>query len=66
VQNYPILVHAKSANFVLGICSGDDTRLRPDDSESLLRYGMEHEMKVAVGLLGGPYAWALGLRGELD
>ncbi|MGA8575867.1 MAG: LuxR C-terminal-related transcriptional regulator [Candidatus Cybelea sp.] len=23
-------------------------------------------MKVAIGLLGGPYAWALGLRGESD
>ena len=23
-------------------------------------------MKLALGLLGGPYAWALGLRGELD
>jgi DNA-binding CsgD family transcriptional regulator len=66
VQNYPMLVHAKSASFVLGICSGDDARLRPDDTESFLRYGLERDMKVAIGLLGGPYAWALGLRNELD
>jgi DNA-binding CsgD family transcriptional regulator len=66
LQSYPILVHAKSANFVLGICSGDDDRLRRDDAESFLRYGIEHGMKVAIGLLGGPYAWALGIRGETE
>ena len=41
-QSYAILVHVKSANFVLGICAGDDTRLNRDDSESFLRYGVEH------------------------
>lgn len=65
-QNYPAVVHAKSANLVLGICSGDDARLKHGDIESVLRYGIEHGMKVIIGLLGGPYAWALGLRGELD
>jgi DNA-binding CsgD family transcriptional regulator len=64
LQSYAILVHVKSANFALGICSGDDARLRHDDTESFLRYGVEHGMKVAIGLLGGPYAWVLGLRGE--
>ncbi|HEY6486790.1 MAG TPA: AAA family ATPase [Candidatus Cybelea sp.] len=64
VQSYPILVHARSANFALGICSGDEARLRHDDTESFLRYGIERGMKVAIGLLGGPYAWALGIRGE--
>lgn len=63
-QSYAILVHVKSANFVLGICSGDDARLRRDNSESFLRYGVEHGMRLAIGLLGGPYAWALGIRGE--
>jgi DNA-binding CsgD family transcriptional regulator len=29
-------------------------------------YGINHGMKLAIGLLGGPYAWALGIRGELD
>ncbi|MGP8100521.1 MAG: ATP-binding protein [Candidatus Cybelea sp.] len=65
-QSYAILVHVKSANFVLGICSGDDARLRRDDSESFLRYGVEHGMRLAIGLLGGPYAWALGILGETD
>jgi len=65
-QSYAILVHVKSANFALGICSGDDALLRADGSESFLRYGVEHGMKLAIGLLGGPYAWALGIRGELD
>jgi DNA-binding CsgD family transcriptional regulator len=65
-QSYAILVHIKSAQFALGICSGDDARLRRDDSESFLHYGVERGMKLALGLLGGPYAWALGLRGELD
>ena len=64
-QAYAIQVHVKSASFALGICAGDDARLRQDDSESFLRYGVNHGMKLAVGLLGGPYAWALGLRGEL-
>jgi DNA-binding CsgD family transcriptional regulator len=63
-QSYAIVVHVKAANFALGICSGDDARLCHDDSDSLLQYGVEHGMKLAVGLLGGPYAWALGLRGE--
>lgn len=65
-QAYAIQIHVKSANFVLGIFSGDDARLRRDDSESFLRYGINHGMKLGIGLLGGPYAWALGLRGELD
>ncbi len=65
-QSYAILVHVKSANFVLGICSGDDARLRRDDSESFLRYGLEHGMRLAIGLLGGPYAWALGIAGDID
>jgi len=65
-QSYAILVHAKSAQFVLGVCAGDDARLRRDDAESFLHYGLEHGMKLAIGLVGGPYAWALGLRGEVD
>ncbi|HLY01664.1 MAG TPA: AAA family ATPase [Candidatus Cybelea sp.] len=65
-QSYAILVHVKSANFVLGICCGDDARLTRDDSESFLRYGVDHGMRLAIGLLGGPYAWALGIRGEAD
>lgn len=65
-QSYAILVHVKSANLVLGICSGDDARLRSDGSEPFLRYGIDHGMKLAIGLLGGPYAWALGIRGERD
>ena len=66
VQSYPILVHVKSANFALEICSGDEARLRRDDTESFLRYGIERGMKVAIGLLGGPYSWTLGIRGEHD
>ncbi len=65
-QAYAIQIHVKSANFALGIFSGDDSRLSRDDSESFLRYGINHGMKLGIGLLGGPYAWALGLRGELD
>ena len=65
-QSYAILLHVKSAQFVLGICAGDDARLRRDDAESFLHYGVEHGMKLALGVLGGPYAWALGLRGEED
>lgn len=65
-QSYTILVHVKSAQFVLGICAGDDARLRRDDAESFLQYAVEHGMKLAIGVLGGPYAWALGLRGEAD
>ncbi len=66
LQSYPVLVHVKSANFALGICSGDDARLRHDDTESFLRYGIEHGMNVAIGILGGPYAWALGIQGDLE
>jgi DNA-binding CsgD family transcriptional regulator len=66
LQSYPILVHVRSANFALGICSGDYTRLQLEDTESFLRYGIDHGMKVAIGLLGGPYAWALGAREEFD
>ena len=65
-QSYAILVHIKSAQFALGICAGDETRLRGDDAASFLHYGVEHGMKLASGLLGGPYAWALGLRGDVD
>jgi DNA-binding CsgD family transcriptional regulator/tetratricopeptide (TPR) repeat protein len=65
-QSYAILMHVKSAQFVLGICAGDDDLLRPDDAESFLQYVVEHGMKLAIGVLGGPYAWALGLRGEVD
>jgi DNA-binding CsgD family transcriptional regulator/tetratricopeptide (TPR) repeat protein len=65
-QRYALLVHVKSAQFALGICAGDDARLRRDDVESFLQYVVEHGMKLAIGVLGGPYAWALGLRGEVD
>jgi DNA-binding CsgD family transcriptional regulator/tetratricopeptide (TPR) repeat protein len=65
-HSYAILMHVKSAQFVLGICAGDDDRLRSNDAESLLQYVVEHGMKLAIGVLGGPYAWALGLRGEVD
>jgi DNA-binding CsgD family transcriptional regulator len=27
---------------------------------------VQHGLKLAIGVLGGPYAWALGLRGEVD
>lgn len=64
VQNYPVLVHARTASFALGICSGDEMRLRQDDTAAFLHYGIERGMKIAIGLLGGPFAWALGLRGE--
>jgi tetratricopeptide (TPR) repeat protein len=65
-QSYAILMHVKSARFVLGICAGDDDLLRPGDAESFLPYVVEHGMKLAIGVLGGPYAWALGLRGDVD
>jgi len=65
-QSYAIHVHIKSAQFTLGICAGDEAYLRGDDAASFLHYGVEHGMKLASGLLGGPYAWALGLRGDVD
>jgi DNA-binding CsgD family transcriptional regulator len=65
-QAYAIQVHVRSAQFALGICNGDDAYLRRDDSESFLLGGAEHGMKLALGVLGGPYAWALGLRGETE
>ncbi|HTU80887.1 MAG TPA: AAA family ATPase [Candidatus Acidoferrales bacterium] len=65
-QGYAILVHVKAAQVALGICWGDDALLRLDDSESFLRYGVDREMKLAIGLFGGPYAWALGMRGEIE
>ncbi len=65
-QSYAVLVHVKSAQFALGICAGDDARLRRDDAESFLGYAVENGMKLAVGLLGGTYAWALGELGEVD
>jgi DNA-binding CsgD family transcriptional regulator len=65
-ESYPILVHVKSAQLTLGICAGDDARLHSDGAESLVRYGVDRGMKLAIGLLGGPYAWALGLRGESE
>jgi DNA-binding CsgD family transcriptional regulator len=63
-ESYPILIHIRSAQLALGICAGDDALLRSDGTESMLRYAGDHGMKLALGLLGGPYAWALGLRGE--
>ena len=33
-QSYAVLVHIKSAKYVLGICAGDDALLRGDDSDS--------------------------------
>jgi DNA-binding CsgD family transcriptional regulator/tetratricopeptide (TPR) repeat protein len=65
-QSYAILMHVKSARFVLGICAGDDDLLRPGDAEAFLPYVVERGMKLAIGVLGGPYAWALGLRGDVD
>ena len=65
-QSVAIHIHVKSARLVLGICSGDIALLRRDDVEPLLHYGVTHGMKLALGLLGGPYAWALGVRGELE
>lgn len=64
-QSYAILVHIKSAQLALGICTGNEARLH-EDAASFLRYGVEHGMNLASGLLGGPYAWALGLRGDVD
>jgi DNA-binding CsgD family transcriptional regulator len=63
-ESYAILVHVKSSNLVYGICAGDAARLQRDDSEPFLRFGAAHGMKLAIGLLGGPYAWALGMRRE--
>jgi DNA-binding CsgD family transcriptional regulator len=65
-QNYASLVHLKIAQVALGVCAGDDARWKRDDVERLLRHGSENGMKLAVGLLGGPYAWALGNRGDVD
>jgi tetratricopeptide (TPR) repeat protein len=66
-QSYAILVHIKSAQFALGICAGDETRIcAATMPPHFLHYGVEHGMKLASGLLGGPYAWALGLRGDVD
>ncbi len=64
-QGYAVLVHVKSSNIALGICNGDDARMR-DDTQSFLRYGGEHGMNLVLGLLGGPYAWALGMSGAVD
>ncbi len=66
MENYAVLVHRKLAQYALGICSGDDARLRREDTESFLRYGLERGMKLAIGLVGGPYAWALGVNGATD
>jgi hypothetical protein len=33
---------------------------------TVLRSGVENGMKLAIGLLGRPYAWALGVQGEVD
>jgi DNA-binding CsgD family transcriptional regulator len=65
-QSFAIHVHVKSARLVLAICSGDMALLRRDDVEPFLHYGVTHGMNLALGLLGGPYAWALGVRGELE
>ncbi len=65
-HNFAKLVHVNSAQLALGICMGDLTNLRRDDAEPLLHYGVTHGMNLALGLLGGPYAWALGVRGEVD
>jgi DNA-binding CsgD family transcriptional regulator/tetratricopeptide (TPR) repeat protein len=65
-HNYAVMVHVKVAQYVYAVCTGDDARLRNDDAETYLHYGVEHGMKLATGLLGGPYAWALGVRGDTD
>jgi DNA-binding CsgD family transcriptional regulator/tetratricopeptide (TPR) repeat protein len=65
-QAYALQVHVKSANFVLGICTGDDARLRREDTESFLYFGVEHGMILAIGLVGGPHAWALGMSGATE
>lgn len=65
-QSVAIHIHVKSARLVLGICSDGAAELRRDDVEPFLHYGVTHGMNLALGLLGGPYAWALGVRGELE
>ena len=64
-QSVAIHIHVKSARLVMGICSGDVALLRRDDVEPFLHHGVTHGMNLALGLLGGPYAWALGVRGEV-
>jgi DNA-binding CsgD family transcriptional regulator len=64
-QSFAIHIHVKSARLVLGICSGDLGLLRRDDVEPFLHYGVTNGMNLALGLLGGPYAWALGVRGDV-
>jgi len=63
-DEYATQVHAKSAQLALGVCAGDDAMLDWEGAEDFLYYGIRRGMKVSVGLVGGPFAWALGLRGD--
>ncbi len=65
-QRFALLLHVRGAQLALAICTGDVARLRRDDTEPLLHHAATHGMNLALGLLGGPYAWALGIRGEFD
>ncbi len=65
-ENYAILAHVRATNLALGICCGDDSRLRRDDTDSVIRFGVENGMKLVIGLVGGPHAWALGMNGATD
>jgi len=65
-HGFAVLVHVRTAQLALGLSSGDQARLWRSDAEPLLHYAATHGMNLALGLLGGPYVWALGTRGDVD
>lgn len=65
-EEYATRVHVLLGQLALGICTGDDGLLRCDEAEAFLDRGMSGGMKLVIGLVGGPYAWSLALRGDLE
>jgi DNA-binding CsgD family transcriptional regulator/tetratricopeptide (TPR) repeat protein len=65
-EEYTTGIHLRCAGLALGICAGDDALLRWDDAEAFLEHGIARGMRLVVGLLAGPYAYALAANGRLD
>jgi DNA-binding NarL/FixJ family response regulator len=65
-EEYTVSTHLRAAQLALGISSGDDALLEWDDAEAFFEYGVTHGMKLVLGLAGGPYAWALGVRDRVE
>ena len=64
-EDYATRLHLHAAWLALGICTGDDDALRWNDAKAFVDQGLAGGMNLVLAAVGGPYAYALGLRGDL-